>query len=337
VLIVLNHVLVSNKEPELFAKVVSLSYPESFFVGVTLLLAVAVAYLQLQAGLKLRTIQNRNRRQVKLGAAVLSDDQLGDIPMNLFFLAGMFASFINVASSGGTIYLITLISSLVYFIGYTVKILGAPNDLNAKVVLVFVFLTAMISNVAHGVKDPYVWWGWHEPSLAINSNSSEINAFVGMQPAPSVDNFYTNIQRHVLSAASQTEVEKPLLLTLGPIPMVNSVSDLEHYEKLYCKVQWFDVCPDSILLSDLNTIKEYPPDVVVFAEISEVAFQVHESAYLKAPSSLRKYQDYRNDQVSNGEWVEIGRDKTPGTQLEQSNGYGAWDVVVYRVVDNEVP
>lgn len=306
---------VTFSETKMLNKLLSLGLPQSFFTSATLILTLVITYQHLTC------------------TKVESKEDFASMRLNLFFAAGTFAAFINLASSGGTIYYIWFLGPFLYFTSYAIGRLRLRSNKNLIILLFSVISFGMASNLAFGVANPYTWWGWHEPSLLKPVGKSDLKILTGMRPAEEVNDFYTNIFTFTQTASQEVKSGSPRILTIGAIPMVSAVSGIDPYEGLYCKVQWFDLCPDAILLSDLDALKKSPPDIIVFQEIDDLAFKSHENGFLKSRSALREYKKFRNEQVRLGNWKEIGRVTTPGTNREEKSGFGAWDVIVYRQVE----
>jgi hypothetical protein len=82
-----------------------------------------------------------------------------------------------------------------------------------------------------------------------------------------------------------------------------------------------DLCPQNILLNDLEAIKSKSPDVIVIEEISDPVMSLHELGFLKETSEIRKYYTYAYSQVRKGNWVKAGTVRTLNDSLVASVYY----------------
>jgi hypothetical protein len=317
--------LASLTEPRKIESLISLGFQQSFFTGCTILITCLATYNLLDRPSKQNAGSTSRATSRTIEAS--PDEKL----LNILFAAGTFAAFINLLSSGGTTYLIWFVASFLFFTSYAVGLLGVYANKLFIFALFSVVSLGMVSNYATGIANPYVWWGWREPSLIQPADESALIGLADMRPSKEVNDFYEDIYSYIQEAERSIDATSPMILTIGAIPMITTISGMDPYEGLYCKVQWFDLCPNDVLLADLDIIKKSPPNILVFQEISELAYTSHETGFLKSRSALRDYKDFRDQQVALDNWVEVGRAKTPGKKGDLESGFGVWDVIVYKV------
>lgn len=315
--------LVLNSE-YLFKGLALLNFSEKLLVGFSYTLSI---YVVLSLLLKHK---DQDRQEVTdFYSQNFTTDRWNTVA--LLAIAGVFSELVNLLSSGGQIYFIWVMPFLIVLFQVFVSQSTASFRFELFSIPYAVLFLTSIGLFAQGTITPYSWWGWREPTLLKPSVSSSIEVFKGLSPESSVETFYVDLAKLEIAAASRSKNEDPTVLSLGNIPMATSVSGLRPYSSHYCRVQWFDLCPDGVLERDLETLKINPPDVIVFAEITPAAFSVHESLFLHGPSELRRFRDWRYQQVRQGNWVEVGKVRTIGSYADRISGGSRWTVRVYAV------
>ena len=301
-----------------------LNFSEKFLVGFAYVLSIYVVL-----NLLFKSNYSDQQRVAARFSKNFATDRWSTVA--LLAVAGVFSELVNLLSSGGQIYFLWVMPFLIVLFQFFVSQIAVPFNFQLLSIPYAVLFLTSIGLFAQGTIAPYSWWGWREPTLLKPSVSSSIEVFKGLSPESSVETFYVDLAKLEIAAASRSKNEDPTVLSLGNIPMATSVSGLTPYSNHYCRVQWFDLCPDDVLERDLEALKMNPPDVIVFAEISPAAFNVHEGLFLDGTSELRRFRDYRYQQVRKGNWVEVGNVRTIGSKADRISGGSRWLVRVYAV------
>jgi hypothetical protein len=242
-----------------------------------------------------------------------------ELKSHVFVLTIAISSLINVASSGGSIYLLWMIGPFIWLFGRFLTHLELDRQFVNFGVLVLSL--SAIANVSFGIDKPYNWHNWTEPSLLSEARSTELPKLSGILAATDVADFYEKLHLVEKKAAKLSKKEDPKIFSLGGIPMSTAISGLSPYEYNYCKFQWMDLCPQKVLGNDLEAIQKKSPDVIVIERIPSSVISLHEGAFLQETSEIRKYYSYAYSQERLGKWVKAGTIRNTSRNLVVSVYY----------------
>ncbi len=275
-----------------------LALPDRVFVDITYILSVAGIVFSI-AKLKLSDLTSQSSKfEIKLG---------------IFVFAIAISALINIASSGGGVYLIWMIGPFTWLFAHFLT----RSQLERKFIdfgILMLFVGA-VANISSGIAHPYSWWNWKEPSLTSTARPIKVDELSGILPATEVASFYEKLKSVESRAAKLSKSEDPKIFSFGGIPMASAISGLSPYEGSYCKFQWMDLCPQEVLLNDLVAIRNNSPDVIVIEEIPDSIISLHEMGFLKETSKVREYYSYAYSQARLGKWVKVGTLKQPQGNL----------------------
>jgi len=130
---------------------------------------------------------------------------------------------------------------------------------------------------------PYDFAGWQEPSVLAARGRSEIEALNGFRlsasTAQAIDIANGAVQRWTRPNDG--------LVTFPDIPIFHLMSGRP--SAMFASVQWFDVCPDRVLLGDLGRLEKNPPAAILELVLTEEDITAHEVAFRGGrPSALRR-------------------------------------------------
>lgn len=182
-----------------------------------------------------------------------------------------------------------------------------------------ILLTLSILVSASGIyTTPYSWWGWTESNLGGIRHESYFSNMKGFQLSESSFAVYSRVEKAELKAQQILQNISPLKAnnSVYAYPYSNSVytlTDLKPSIGMNCVAVWFDLCPNSLISKSLEEFKEVQPSVIIWQDISDEALLVHERLFVREPSNLRKWEEYRLENITNKNWLLIDQiDPGPG-------------------------
>lgn len=279
-------------------KLNALALPDLVFVNMTFILCMA--------GLAYSAPESRRPKP-------LTQNSKFELNVFIFVFAIVASSLINIASSGGELYLIWMIGPFTWI--FTRLLSTTHIDRQFVSFGVLLLSLASVANISYGITNPYTWHNWKDPSLTWKARSSTVPELYGISPATGVASFYEKLRKVESRAAKLSKTEDPKIFSFGGIPMASAISGMSPYEGSYCKFQWMDLCPQKVIFNDLAAIRNNSPDVIVIEEIPDSIIALHEEAFLKETSEVRKYYSYAYSQTRLGKWVKVGTLKQPQGNL----------------------
>ena len=143
---------------------------------------------------------------------------------------------------------------------------------------------------------PYEWHSWRTQSLMLGDRnpvvSVDIEGLEGFRLAQTDAQTYEQIVK--LIKENTTKEDK--VYQFPNIPLFNVLTEREAY---YAAIPYFDVCPDNIAIENAQQLYDDPPKMVVWANLSEGRWQIHEEVYRNGnPSGQREIQKFYQEIVS---------------------------------------
>ena len=209
-------------------------------------------------------------------------------------------------SSGGQAYLFWFIPFLAIFLAFMVGKLNLDKNKNIAWSLIVVVIISTLSFVTNTLKTPYEWWGWKEPTRLQTDYQFVKNGYnKGILISGMNDGFYGKIQIAQKVALKESGIPTKTIFTFPNLTYLETLIQKSEYRELTCPSLWFDLCPNYLVKEDLIRFSNNPPSVVVWSDLTEESFYVHEELFLRDRSNLRLWQNFRQVQVRTGAWKEI--------------------------------
>jgi hypothetical protein len=228
-----------------------------------------------------------------------------------------------VQSTASTVPAAFLLPTAMPLVAGLVLSLGALGfRLSRRVVLLGALATSAVFVVTAWAA-PYVWNGWHQPSIFGNYARVREGPLAGMPGRDRMVELYNRLGSSIAEAARRTATERSTLFAFGNYPVAYALSDLSAYRNMRCPNHWVDLCPEDVSIGDIQRFSDQPPDVVVWAEIPESELEYQESSF--GSFAYRAWEEFRDTQVASGAWVEV--DRIPSSD-EVPNNY---QLMVYAV------
>lgn len=251
----------------------------------------------------------------------------------LLIIANAFsvASFINILSSGGGIYIQWFIPQIIIYLSVSIMVFV---DLGRRVPvmnLAYAWLLAIaISTAAVVANNPYAWFNWSEQSVLSTHRSSLFPNNYGFQLSSPEYAFYARVRADARRAAvvSGAGRRKATVFSYPNIPTAATTTGLREYSSVKCSVLWFDTCPNNQAAEDLRSFERTPPDVVIWEPIPQTVMTGNEKVFVHGRSALEDWESYRLREVANGAWRQVDKFVSP-----QSQG---WTTYVYAVMQPPV-
>jgi hypothetical protein len=133
---------------------------------------------------------------------------------------------------------------------------------------------------------PYGFAGWEEPSVLAPRGRLSVQAMKGFRLSTSTARAIEDATR----AVQRWTRPNDRLFTFPDIPIFHLLTGRS--SNMFAAVQWFDVCPDRILLRDLETLERDPPEAIVELVLNQRDLRSHEAAFREGRrSGLRQMED----------------------------------------------
>ena len=132
---------------------------------------------------------------------------------------------------------------------------------------------------------PYNFAGWQEPSVLAARGGLDLEAMKGFRLSAST----ARAVEEATSAVQRWTRPDDGLFTFPAIPIFHLLTGRP--SSMFASVQWFDVCPDRILLRDLRTLERNPPAAIVELVLNEDDLRTSEIAFRDGHTSgLRRME-----------------------------------------------
>lgn len=180
---------------------------------------------------------------------------------------------------------------------------------------VMVFCCCITLNLK--AQTPYSWWGYTEEPLYAKTETVDIPMLKGFKFSPKEKKRYEELYKLVV----ENSTEEQTVLGFPYIKIINLVANRTN-EIGFVPVYFFDVCSDSYAIEDAKKIKQNPPDILIWQDLTEECWNVHEEFFRKSDRmGQRDIQEWFVD-VKNEKYDCIGQ---------------VGDVYVYKLKDNGTP
>lgn len=141
---------------------------------------------------------------------------------------------------------------------------------------------------------PYEWHSWRSASLLNQQNkvvSVSVDGLEGFCLPESDAKTYEEIVNLILDNSNEDDV----LYQFPNIPLFNV---LTNRKSIYAAIPYFDVCPDSIAIQSAQELYEDPPELVLWANLSEGRWTIHEIVFRNGnPSGQREIYAFYQEVV----------------------------------------
>lgn len=126
--------------------------------------------------------------------------------------------------------------------------------------------------MAGKIRDPYSWWGVNAGQLSDEgSYTIDYDIFEGYLVSKEIKVRYEQIGKLIEENSSKDD----FVLTF-PYSVIYKIETERYNAPTKVPVYFFDVCSDDMARSDLEIIKENPPKIIVWMDIGEECWSVHE-------------------------------------------------------------
>ena len=145
---------------------------------------------------------------------------------------------------------------------------------------------------------PYHWWGVETiDNVYVSTFTYKDGKLAGLRGSESATEALNEIYDIVLS----TKKEGDTMFSFPHISYFNVMSDLRN--DLFAKTHFFDVCSDKVAASDAECLLREPPTYIVWMDISENAWNVHEDLFRNGNMcGQREIKNAYEELVNTGEY-----------------------------------
>ena len=196
----------------------------------------------------------------------------------------------------GSVFLIPILVTYILH-----KSSGKRNVLKYMVVLSSVMIP--IACMSSKLVTTYMWWGWYEPTLEEKRwNSINVPGLEGYRVTKETKEMYEEIYKVI----KENSNEDSIIYGFPHIKIFNVLLKNENMN-YFVPVPFYDVCSDSYIKKDIETLKQNPPDIVVFVDIKD-AFEKHEEVYRNGRKlEQREFQEWLLNEAEKGNYTLIGQ------------------------------
>lgn len=175
-----------------------------------------------------------------------------------------------------------------------------PKEIFISILCCLVFISAYVR-----LEIPYRWWGWEEAKHQENTESI-VPAFKGFLLSSNDVKIYDRIYTDILTNTKSDDY----VFTYPFLTMFNFITD--RLQPTFAPVHYFDVCPDSVAISDANILRQTPPKMIVFLSMPESVYLFHEQAFRNGnKSGQREIEKAVRDIVEQYHYQVLDRFITP--------------------------
>ncbi len=223
--------------------------------------------------------------------------------MLLFSLAGAyFAIAFACGNSGGiaegqsAFGIAFIVTSILLFLDYAeLRII--------RVAAVVLCLVSVLQFAGKKMLWTYNWWGMDESDYWESTETLDLPLLGGIRVSAETKQVYETIVRHI---TENTDPDDPIFC-FPQIPLFYNLCD-RNDPGTFTKVQWFDVATDASVLSDIEVLKNNPPQAIVIYNTSDGAYSAHESSFRNGnESGTRVMREFLYNYVSDNGYKFYGR------------------------------
>jgi hypothetical protein len=189
---------------------------------------------------------------------------------------------------------VVLIFSLL--VGLALSYPGAAAAIKQVTVIAAVCTVTLVCSVQK-MTWPYGWWGWYEPSISAANSTLAIPHMSGLTMSEGTANMYQTVYDSLNGKIEDDEYIytfphiKAFDNTFGTIPPT------------FCDVHYWDVCPDWVALADSRVLQADPPKAIVYMDLTEEAWKVHEDLFRGgAESGQRAIARFIDEGIESGRY-----------------------------------
>lgn len=196
-------------------------------------------------------------------------------------------------------------------------ILSNEKNLLRGMVLVFFSLVIIVSIMQKQV-EPYSWHGWKSVGVSNEKKkflNSQIDALRGYKLDVDTETAYENVVDAILTYTSAEDI----VYEYPHSPLFNCIT--ERKLGTFAVSHFIDVCPDDILLRDLELIKEKNPSMFIYVKLDEGAWWINEKYYRNGRFSARKEVEKFYNQVIEKKYTLVYKYKNIYVWVKNDNNY----------------
>ena len=164
----------------------------------------------------------------------------------------------------------------------------------SKCFLYGICIVILISSITQKQVVPYSWHGWESQGLSDSELTflySKIKPLDGYKLDVDAETAYENVVDAILTYTSADDI----VYEYPHSPLFNCIT--ERKLGTFAVSHFTDVCPDDILLRDLELIKEKHPSMFIYVKLDEGAWWINEKYYRNGRFSARKEVEKFYNQV----------------------------------------
>ncbi len=129
------------------------------------------------------------------------------------------------------------------------------------------------SAFARKVDNTYLWWGLGTGKFSEQTVMCDVPMLKGIKMTPE----YAKMFNDVYEGVTENTEEGEEIFVFPHMPVLYLATDRPRATKT--AVQWFDVSTDEAVLSDIDTIKEKKPKVIVICSVDDFVISEHEKSF----------------------------------------------------------
>ena len=203
------------------------------------------------------------------------------------FLSGViFTLAFSVCTSGG-------LAESQIALGYAfvpVVLIGAARFCKKDIAILSLCAAMLLqTSVAFGrkVNEMYAWWGLSTGGYSEQTVTCDVPVLKGIKMSPA----YAKMYNDVYYGVTENTAEGEEIFVFPHMPVLYLATDRPRATQT--AIQWFDVSTDAAVMSDIDTIKEKMPRVMVICTVGEYVISAHESNFRGgSESGLHAMQDF---------------------------------------------
>lgn len=185
-------------------------------------------------------------------------------------------------------------------------------NLSKNIVLIITSLVFVLLCFSQRIYIPYTWHGWTESSIESgNLISSNIKGLEGYLLPKATEDKYEKIVNAILDNSSIDD-------KVYQFPNITLFNVLTHRQApTYMPVHYFDICSDETAIADAKYLTENPPKIVIWDELGEANWLMHEQIYRGGKKSgQRSIQEFYNTIVREKYSLAVSVDNNQGSAIE---------------------
>ncbi|MBA3019900.1 glycosyltransferase family 39 protein [Propionicimonas sp.] len=139
----------------------------------------------------------------------------------------------------------------------------------------FLLVVLTTFSVTQKMDDPYWWWGWREPAIVQeNSAAIAVNRLQGFRVSART----ARTVEGITGLIEDNTDPHSTVYTFPHLALFNTLTGRTS-TGTFAPVSYWDVCPDQVAQDDARRLHDAPPDIIVWANISELHWKFHEDAF----------------------------------------------------------